>query len=90
MDLQPLLQAVVVLGAFPAALVAILRFVLRGDDQEPTLFRAEQQPPWPRGVQEEEPIRYRVDLVTRSRLPSDAEARGPVRRQSVRPIQQRA
>jgi hypothetical protein len=89
MELQPLLQAMIVLGAFPAALVAILR-VVPGGDLEPTLFRTEQELPWPRGVQEEEPIRYRVELVTRSGPASSRGATEPARRGSVRPVQQRA
>jgi hypothetical protein len=89
MDLQAMLEALMVLGAFPAVLVAILR-VVPGGDQEPTLLRAEQEIPWPRGVQEEEPIRYRVELVTRSRPARPADATEPARRGSVRPVEQRA
>lgn len=64
MDLQPLFQAALVLVAFPVSLVLILRAIGPRDADAPNLFALDTDSRWPRGVQEEEPIRYRVELVS--------------------------
>jgi hypothetical protein len=49
--------------AAPAALLARL---LAGPDPAPTnLFRLGVDPPWPRGIQEEDPPRWRVEILDR-------------------------
>ena len=61
--------------AFVAAPPIIIHRVLADPDWPglSELFRIPVDPPWPRGVQEEEPIRWRVDHL--SRTPADAERR---------------
>jgi hypothetical protein len=75
MDLPLLAQAILLLLAFPIGAVAIVRLALP-TDEGPRLFTAPSETAWPRGVQEEEPIRYRVELASwdatrRSARPSE-------------------
>jgi hypothetical protein len=48
------------------------------------LFAIPVDPPWPRGVQEEEPVRWRVELLHR-RTPSRAACAG-VQRDAMLPV----
>jgi hypothetical protein len=57
--------ALLLLFAFPVAVVAVIRWVLPGDDDLPVVIGVD--PGWPRGVQEEEPVRYRIELIGRAR-----------------------
>jgi hypothetical protein len=77
MGLQPLFQAALVLVAFPVSLVIILRAIGPRDADVPNLFALDTDSRWPRGVQEEEPIRYRVELVStgRSYRPKEVDER---------------
>ena len=67
MDLQTLFQAALILAVLPVSLVLILRAIGPTGADAPNLFAFDTDSGWPRGVQEEEPIRYRVELVSRSR-----------------------
>jgi hypothetical protein len=67
MDPQPLFQAALILAVFPVSLVLILRAIGPTDADAPSLVAFDIDSGWPRGVQEEEPIRYRVELVSKGR-----------------------
>ncbi len=56
------------------AVVALLaNRLLAGDDTGPSaLFRIELDPPGPRGVQEEEPVRWNVERLRRPTRPDSA------------------
>jgi hypothetical protein len=90
MDVQPLLQAFLLLLAFPALLVLILRVIGPGDSGAPSLFASDTDPGWPRGVQEEEPTRYRLELIGPRRRPRSLSGREPSGAPAVQRIEQRA
>ena len=53
-----------------AALVILLNRAFYADESGvDTLFRIELDPPWPRGVQEEEPVRWNVERMRRPTRP---------------------
>jgi hypothetical protein len=62
------------LFAFPAALVAVIRWLLPDDVYVPIELGGDSE--WPRGVQEEEPVRYRVELVGSAPVDSRRRPRG--------------
>jgi hypothetical protein len=53
--------------AFPVAMVLLIRLLLPHDDGLYAPIVLGGDPEWPRGVQEEEPVRYRVELVGSAR-----------------------
>ena len=64
---------------FPGSLVVLLRVIVPRGLSDTSLFGIHRELGWPRGVQEEEPVRYRVDLVGRDRsrtLPGGAGSPG--------------
>jgi hypothetical protein len=89
MDLQPILEALLLLVAFPASIVAILR-VIAPPGAAPNLLAFDARPDWPRGVQEEEPPRYRVELISARRRAQPGSRSDPRRTPVTRPTELRA
>jgi hypothetical protein len=64
-DIASLLD-IAVLAALVAAPLVLVRFLTRGEPVDLSrLFAIPSELPWPRGVQEEEPRAWRVDLLER-------------------------
>ncbi len=67
-DLASLFQALALAGIVAAALLAV-RWLVRGEPAGLSgLFILPADPPWPRGVQEEEPRPWRLDLLERRQV----------------------
>jgi hypothetical protein len=89
-DVAPLLQLVAAAAIVVAP--AVLARWLAGP--EPVglsgLFRFHSEPAWPTGVQEEEPVRWKVELIGRSgaaaAAPDCEPVRGPATEHRLRPI----
>ena len=62
MDAQNLLNGAFIVGAL-AAVILVLRRVDSADGSPLALFPRTWETPWPRGVQEDEPTRFRVELL---------------------------
>jgi hypothetical protein len=75
MDLVATLPGLLVVAAFVAVAVAVADRRLGGEPFDAgALLQHSWEPGWPRGVQEEEPRRYRVELIDRRRpAPGDAD-----------------
>ena len=73
-----ILSSLVSYAAYAAAIAAVVVLVNRAfyadESAVDVLFRVELDPPWPRGVQEEEPVRWNVE---RLRRPTRADASPP-------------
>jgi hypothetical protein len=63
MDLILLIEAAAIFAA-ALALIVILRVIVPQGAEGPNLFAVETDLGWPQGIQEEEPIRWRVELVS--------------------------
>ncbi len=64
MDVLSTLATVLTLLAIPGiAVVAGRLFRTDGESSRAGLFRETWDPGWPRGVQEDEPTRYKVELI---------------------------
>jgi hypothetical protein len=65
MDAQNLLNGTFIVGAL-AGVILVLRRVGSADGSQFSLFPPTWETPWPRGVQEDEPTRFRVELLERN------------------------
>jgi hypothetical protein len=64
-NLVDLLQGPMLIVLFPLFMLALLGIIApRGVDLD-ELLRLPTDPDWPRGIQEEEPVRWRVELLSR-------------------------
>ena len=62
-DILSLFEIVASVAFVSASAILLVRVLAGGGDVTlADLFAASADPPWPRGVQEEEPTRWRVDL----------------------------
>ncbi|HEX5148856.1 MAG TPA: hypothetical protein VFW02_07230 [Candidatus Limnocylindrales bacterium] len=77
MDLLEALTGVAFVGALLLLILLVTIIGPRSGDAD-SLFRSPTDLGWPRGVQEEEPLRWRVELLGRSR-PTEAglDSNGP-------------
>jgi hypothetical protein len=66
MDLDTLLTAIALLAAIPAIVLTVRRLLGAGEPLDlASLFPRSWDLGWPRGVQEEEPVRFRVEAIRR-------------------------
>lgn len=66
MDLFDILAGAAVIAAFPAVMVVMSRAIAPDGAGACDLFKAPAELGWPHGVQEEEPVRWRVELLERA------------------------
>jgi hypothetical protein len=89
MDPQTFIQAVALVLAL-AALIVLLRVIVPDGVDGGNLFVSDSDLRWPRGVQEEEPIRWRVELISTLGSHGRTSEIEPRARRLVRRIEQRA
>ena len=70
MDMFELGRGLALVGALPALILLLLLVLPRRGDAA-SLFRSPTDLGWPRGVQEEEPVRWRFESFERASLPKE-------------------
>jgi hypothetical protein len=63
MDLFLTIAGVALVAALPVSMILLSRALAPEGWDLADLFKASSEPGWPRGVQEEEPVAWRVDLL---------------------------
>ena len=74
MNVLDLLQGPALVVLFPVLMLALLRVIAPDGVDLDEVLRLPPDPAWPRGTQEEEPIRWRVELLSRRTEPQAATA----------------
>ena len=74
MDLLDLLQGPALVFLFPVIMLALLRVIAPDGIDLEAMLRLPSDSAWPRGMQEEEPVRWRVELLSRPRNQPAAES----------------
>jgi hypothetical protein len=64
-DLYDVLTAAAVIVAFPVFTILVTRVLAPDGWEVADLFRAPSELGWPPGIQEDEPVRWRVELLAR-------------------------
>jgi hypothetical protein len=87
MDLDTLLTAIAAVVAIPAIVVVVRRLVGCGEPLDPAgLFPRPWDLEWPRGIQEEEPVRFRVEAIRRQPRPTEVASERPALRNRTRTV----
>jgi hypothetical protein len=77
MNVLELLQGTALLVLFPLFMLALLRVIAPEGVDLDEMLRLPPDPEWPRGTQEEEPVRWRVELLSRRSDPRGIEPAEP-------------
>lgn len=71
-DIASLFEIIAAIAVVVAPPILLIRLLADGKDVSPVnLFAIPVDPPWPRGVQEEDSPRWRVELIEKRRQAAD-------------------
>jgi hypothetical protein len=77
MNVLELLQGPAVLVLFPVFMLVLLRVIAPNGVDLDEMLRLPSEPEWPRGMQEEDGVRWRVELLSRRTDPQGIETADP-------------